>query len=608
MTNQEGRHSGCGRVLKLADAWISAVLSVRFGLEAIGVDFDALRHWIATIRRDSPHEARRLIEQRSSITVPVEGLESPGEIVTPVISSSRSLGGRFLNAVKTATIEQKFLAILLVLFLAKGVIISFVHAPYSGHDEVAHYAYLQMVAEDHRIPVLPELTEWREIHETENVYSHDRIPADFWKYCTRTTRDWDPGCRGENPQPSAIYAMTLGGEYYPTGWIYTANHPPLYYMVMTPLYWLTDGQSIETQLYVLRLAAIPFGLLTVLFAYLTVRTLFPRDRFLAMMVPAFVAFQPQIAYEAAMLNNDILAIAFTSAVIYLLALGLKTRFPIRTVILIGFCYGLAVLSKNTALTTGAIVAFAMILGLGVRNWREWVPKGALALAVTSLMIWPWYVYMYRTYGDFTGLARIRQLQYWNYGSNQRPTIWDQLSNRGFAWMRWRETWGEFGWRLIPLNPDLLRFILWVVLIGTIGIAVWAIRLYRVNHAILAAGNEQEAAEITARSESIFVLERWQVVGVLTMGVTCILAYFAVLQFGTTFSLTQARYYFPAIVPATVLLMLGYRAIIPRQWLNQAQLVMFASLVILTVVIYSAYVVPYWASAEKVYRDVNPFYR
>ena len=512
---------------------------------------------------------------------------------------------RALTVVKTATIAQKFLAVLLVLFLAKGIIVTFVHAPYTGHDEVAHYAYLQMVAEEHRIPALPDLVNWRQIHAETNVYSHDKIPEAFWKYCRRTTIDWSPGC---GDYESVIYAMTLGGDFYPTGWIYTANHPPLYYLVMTPVYWLTDGQSIEGQLYILRLAAIPFGMLTVLFAYLTVRTLFPRDRFLAMTVPAFVAFQPQITYESSMLNNDILAIAFTSAVVYFIAYGLKHRFPIRTVLLIGFFYGLAVLSKNTSLTTGAIVAFAMIFGLGVRNWREWLPKGVLAAGVTGLMIWPWYLYMYRTYGDFTGLARIRELQYWNYQGNVQPSIWEQLINQRFLWMRWRETWGEFGWRLIPLSTELLRVLLWITIIATIGIAVWAIRFYRTSSAIMEASTEDEASKLAARAESVFALERWQVVGVLTMGVTCVLAYFAVLQFGTTFSLTQARYYFPAIVPAALLFMLGYRALIPRRFLGSGQVVAFASMVALTVIVYSAYVIPYWASADKFYRDINPFYR
>jgi len=346
----------------------------------------------------------------------------------------------------------------------------------------------------------------------------------------------------------------------------------------------------------------------VLFAFLTTRTLFPRDRFLVMTVPAFVAFQPQISYEAAMLNNDIFAIAFTSAVIYLLTKGLKTGFPIRTLALIGLCYGLAVLSKNTSLTTGGIIAFAMIVGLGFRNWRAWLPKGAIAATVTGLMIWPWYLFMYRTYGDVTGLTRIRELQYWNYQSGDFPNIWDQLSNRAFLWMRWRETWGEFGWRLIPLNPELLRALLWITMAGMIGVAIWSIRYYRLNVQRSRNSSGIQSAAFPTGTDPVYSLERWQVVGVLTMGVTCFLAYAAILQFGTTFSLTQARYYFPAIVPAAILTMLGLRALIPRRWLNYGQLGVFALLVTLTVIVYSAWVIPYWSSAGVLYRDIDPFFR
>jgi len=552
-----------------------------------------------------PARARRLIEQRSSITAPVADLGSPGTSVPVVAIPAPSIRTRIRAAIRAATIEQKFLAVLLVLFLAKGVIVTFVHAPYSGHDEVAHYAYLQMVANEHRIPVLPDLAEWQAIHAADNTYSHDKIPPEFWPYCRRTTIDWSPGC-GEYEQ--VIYAMTLGGKYYPTGWIYTANHPPLYYLVMTPVFWLSDGLSIEGQLYILRLMAIPFGLATVLFAYLTTRTLFPGDRFLATMVPAFVAFHPQIAYESAMLNNDILAIAFTSAVVYLLARGLKTGFPIRLVALTGFCYGLAVLSKNTALTTGVIIAVAMVFGLGVRNWRAWITRGALAATIAALMIWPWYLYMYRTYGDFTGLARIRELQYWNYGSGNRPSIIDQLESRNFLWRRWRETWGEFGWRLIPLSPELLRVLLWVSIVATIGIGVWAVRLYLAQRNALRVQEPEDEAVPTAGTGGVFLLERWQVVGVLTMGVTCILAYLAILQFGTAFSLTQARYYFPAIVPAALLFGLGIRSLMPRRWLGYGQVTMFAALVVLNVIIYSAWVLPYWAAADKAAREIDPFYR
>lgn len=545
-------------------------------------------------------------ESQSNAVIPSD---RAGQVAANRGPARASLTSRVAANVRSATLEQKFLVILLMLFLVKGVVIAFVHPPFSGHDEVAHYAYLQFVAEDRRLPVIPDIGDWRTERDATNISEpHDKMPPQLWKYCRFVTRDWDPGCAGETPKETAVYAMTLSGEFYPTGWVYTGNHPPFYYLIMTPIFWMTDGASPETQLYALRLAALPFGMLIVLFAYGTVRTLFPRDRFLALMVPAFVAFQPQISYEAAMLNNDIVAIAFTSAVIYLLTLGLKRRFPLRLCLLIGFCFGLAMLTKNTAAVSGAVIALAMILGLGVRNWRQWLPKGALTASVAGLMVWPWFLYMYRTYGDVTALGRIGELQYWNYDAGALPTVWDQLFSTSFFLQRWSETWGEFGWRLIPLSDYLQRVLLWMTVVGTAGIAVWALRFWQVQKPILRQDDPAAAATLRSRAESIFDLERWQVVGVVLMGVTCIVSYYAILQFGTTFSLTQARYFFPAIVPAAILLMLGFRSLFPRNWLPYVQTVMFLAMVGLTVVIYSGYVIPYWESAGKLYREIDPFFR
>ncbi len=530
------------------------------------------------------------------------------------MTSSTSSSG-WLRRIVHASVEHKFIAVLLLLFLAKGVIVTYAHAPFSGHDEVMHYAYLEYVAKDHRLPVIPVIAEWQAAQQGDEDYTYDMAPDKLWAYCRYTTQDWNVGCDGRENPTRNVYWPPEGANYL-SGWVYTANHPPLYYLYLTPFYWLTDDLSIESQLYVFRLATLPFGLLTVLFAFLTIRTLFPRDRFLAMTVPAFVAFQPQISYEASMLNNDAAAIMFTSATIWLLVRGLKRGFPLGNVALTGFCFGLAALSKNTALTVGLTIAVAMILGLGVRNWRAWLPRGAIAGGVAGLMVAPWFLYMYRRYGDFTALGRVSALQFWNYSDGLSPSIWSQLTDRAFFWLRWRETWGEFGWRFIPLGRQgrfqgdladsgewpLLRLVMWLTMLGAVGVAVWSIRLY------LASRRAGREPEVPATTESVFALERWQVVGVLTMGVTCLTGYLAVLQFGVSFSLTQARYYFTAIVPAAILLMLGYRALLPRRWLPYGRLAIVIALVALNVLIYTAYVMPFWGSAFKDFRDIDSFYR
>lgn len=492
-----------------------------------------------------------------------------------------------------------------MLFIAKGVMVTFAHTPFSGHDEVMHYANLEYVATQHRLPIIPDIVEWQAADEAGQTMDYDRAPEKLWPYCRFTTGDWNVGCGTHSTPVWKVYWPPEDANYL-HGWVYTANHPPVYYLYLTPFYWATDNLSLETQLYTFRLATLPFGILTVVMAWLTARTLFPRERFLSLLVPAFVAFQPQISYESVMLNNDAAAIAFTSVTVYLLVRGLKNGFPWGNVALTGFFLGLAVLSKNTSGVMALSIAMAMILGLGVRNWRSWLGKGIVSAGTAALLVWPWFLYMYRTYGDLTALNRVSELQYWNYVGDDRPTILDQALDKGFAWMRWRETWGEFGWRLIWVGENdnwiFLRSLLWAAMIGTVGIAVWSVRLY------LASRERDADGAPVATNGTIFRAERWQVVGVLTMGVTCIVAYGAILQFGVTFSLTQARYYFPAIVPAALLLMLGYRAITPARWLRGVESGVFLGLVLINVFIYTAFVLPYWATANRFITNIDPLFR
>ena len=68
--------------------------------------------------------------------------------------------------------------------------------------------------------------------------------------------------------------------------------------------------------------------------------------------------------------------------------------------------------------------------------------------------------------------------------------------------------------------------------------------------------------------------------------TVILGYAAVIQFGLQFSLTQARYFFPMIAPAAVLLMVGLREIVPARGRGYAQVGVVAGLVALNIYIFA----------------------
>lgn len=487
---------------------------------------------------------------------------------------------------RVESIARIFLWVLLAMVLAKSVLIALTAASFSGHDEIAHYAYLKIVAEEGRLPQVPDLEDWRAARASMGDTSFDEIPDEFYPWAGHfTTPDW-------LRQQPIIPREALGedGEWYPSGWIYTANHPPLYYYALAPVYKLVDHLPVEQQFFVLRLATIPFGLGVVVFAWLAARSLFRDDLFLRLLIPSFVAFQPQIGYESAIVNNDIAAIMFASGVFWLLIEGLRSGFSWRLSGWLGLMFGLAMLSKTTSATIAPLIALAMVSGLGWRCWRAWMLKGAAVVAIAAAVITPWQVFMLRTYGNPTALKQISELQqWWNTQEGAKPTIFSQLFDRTFFWFRWKETWGEFGWRLIELDgymaevyrigerkPMLLTVILIVVLIGTVGVGVYGWRVWRRQ---CASG---VYAPDLAQRRALFI-----------MVAACVLGYYSVLQFGLSFRLTQARYYFPMVVPAAILLMLGYRSLVPDRLARIGGAVLFLLLVVLNIIIYTAYFLPYW---------------
>jgi 4-amino-4-deoxy-L-arabinose transferase-like glycosyltransferase len=473
---------------------------------------------------------------------------------------------------------RQFMLVLMMLYLGKQVFLAIIAPPFSGHDEVAHYSYLRTVATDHRVPELIDLDAFRAAVGTDKELPGDFIPNELYKYCSYVL-DWnycaDP--RWENSPP---HAVTLGDAYYPYGYQYAATHPPLYYLYLTPVYLATDNLTPEGQLYWLRAASIPFGVMTVLLAYLLVTYLFPGNLFLGMTVPAFVAFQPQVSYEASMLNNDIVCIALFSLILYLLVIGIKERFPTKICVLTGAVLGVALLSKGTSMTAVPLIVLAIILGVGVRHVRRWVISGAITGGVALLLSWPWYLFLYRTYGNFSGFDQLEELQWWNYQGGNKPSILDQLRDKDFATLRWSETWGEFGWRRIPLGNGILWAIGIPCLIALAGFFYYCWLLFRHRR------RESETDPLLRPS-------RWQTSSILLLAATVIIAYLAVLQFGTRFSLTQARYYFPAINAVAIILMLGLRTLIPRSVDRYAATGVLVALIAMNVAIYTVYVIPYW---------------
>lgn len=475
---------------------------------------------------------------------------------------------------------RRFILLLMVVFCAKQAFSVAAFYPFSGHDELAHFSYVRTLALEGRMPVIPDLQEWRGNLSGGDPPPTDEIPADLYRYC-RFTLDWfcDPGNPRWRDSPPRIVTVP-GFGFYPSGYQYVANHPPLYYAVMAPIYKATMSFSMVDQHYLLRLAAIPFGLITVFAAFCTARTLFPGDSFLAVTVPALVAFQPQIGYEAAMVNNDIVAVAATSLLLWALVVGVRDRFSTRQSLLSGAVFGLGLLAKGTTAAMAPIVVLAVVIALGWRDWRGIVSRGVTMALPALLIAGPWYLYLYRTYGDLSGLGRVSELQYWN---GPMGSFGELLTDPEFVVGRWRETWGEFGWRLIHLSDVLLIVIAIPAALGAIGLIVFTWSQWR-------------GRSIWPKARFTQV-RRWQAGALLLLLLSCIVAYLSVVQFGTSFALAQARYFFPVVNAAALLVMLGVKTLMPPRACVASQGVVVAALVGLNLLVFAAYVLPFTVTVE-----------
>jgi hypothetical protein len=103
---------------------------------------------------------------------------------------------------------------------------------------------------------------------------------------------------------------------------------------------------------------------------------------------------------------------------------------------------------------------------------------------------------------------------------------------------------------------------------------------------------------SSRGDSVMRPKAWQRNTLIILFLTCVVAYLAVVQFGTEFALSQARYYFPAVNAGALLLMLGLRTLLPGPARPAAQGIVFGALVVLNIVIMTAYVLPFTATVDQ----------
>ncbi|MCA9972607.1 MAG: DUF2142 domain-containing protein [Anaerolineales bacterium] len=374
--------------------------------------------------------------------------------------------------------------LILLLYAGLGSLFAVYTPDWQAPDEPAHYNYVRQLANG-RLPVMA------------------------------------PGDYDQDYIVEVVFESGFDPRYAIEPLSYEDWQPPLYYLLLTPVFWLTGGSLLA-----LRLASLLLGAGVVALAYGAARQLAPGRDWLAGGTAVFVALLPQHLSILAAVNNDALAELLIAAMLVLL-LGIdgwRTARDHRRALLLGVLLGLGFLTKATVYPMAGVIGVALLLRYR-RDWRDLL-RVALWVSVPALLLGAlWWGRNAAVYGglDVLGKAAHDAVV---VGQPRTAALVAEVgaaeAARQFAQTTFRSFWGQFGWMTVPmLNPGWLYPLLGLfTAVALLGLPLaWRQRL-------AAAGRGQTAVLLA--------------LVVFVAGVH--------LFYNLTYVQHQGRYLFPALVP------------------------------------------------------------
>lgn len=251
---------------------------------------------------------------------------------------------------------------------------SVITPPFQVPDEPSHFAYVQQLAENGRLPTSSssvfseeEQVALRDLQHLEVRWHPETHPVATQARQRRLERDL------------ALPLVRSG----PGGAGVAASEPPLYYALQTIPYELGSGGSLLDRLELMRLLSALMAGITALFAYLFVREALPGAPWAWVVGGLAVALAPLLGFMSGAVNPDAMLFAVSAAIFYLLARAFRHKLTTRLAIAIGAVTAIGLVTKLNfiGLTPGVIVGL-LVLTLREARTSKRSAYRSLALAVT----------------------------------------------------------------------------------------------------------------------------------------------------------------------------------------------------------------------------------
>jgi hypothetical protein len=479
--------------------------------------------------------------------------------------------------------EWLLILLLFAIMLLKGALWSLALPLWQGPDEDDHFAVIQFIGENGRLPDTADL-----ILPDEVTLSRELADVGRLDYQPEQRQGWSDSALGlreaEFAQlPAAARASTELGT---TAKLMHAT--PLYYLIAAAPYRLIGyGQDLLVRMQVQRLFAVLLSSPIVIVAYLIARLLFPTDAVMRLTIPTLVAFQPQLTQMTAVVSVDGLFFVLYSLLIYLCLRVLRDGLSFKLAALIGVLFAAAMLIKPTINGFAPLIALVVFYDLWRGKGRRW-PVFWAAVLMNVLIIAPVGWWMQRSlrlnddlfyFNPVLKGHRIIQNPFYDYAPLQHMIDYYQ-SVWGGLFTTW---WAHFGWIDTPIAPWIYNVLRLLTVLAMVGLA-WKL------------GRDWGKRPLFTdwqQGKTMAPVLVWAFLA-LTVIVPVLLIQFYDLTFWWEYGNgrgLQGRYWLGTIIPMLTFFTLGLLYLTPQRWRNALHSSLRLAMLVFNVVALLAYVIP-----------------
>lgn len=270
--------------------------------------------------------------------------------------------------------------------------------PFEVPDEQSHYATVHYLASEGAMPELAKHADLSlEEEKTEYLFGIMSEGNNRYSYHPEFRIEYIPGLVGLHEAEIKSYNTPALRRTYTIH--QAAIYPPLYYLLVLPLYRLVESSDILARLFALRFGSVAITAVTVLAAYFMGLILFGKRSY-GLTLALMTLFFPMTVYVGTGVTSDNLHNLLFTIFLCFAFKYLKSGWTTRESLFAGLVIGLDILTKPQAYVMFPLLALAVIIR---GNWGGWriICTNLLLVAFSVIAVAGWY----------------RQPQYLDTGSN-----------------------------------------------------------------------------------------------------------------------------------------------------------------------------------------------